>query len=60
MAAVPAGLRFVAAADAAQLTPAEQAECLQMMERADAIRTAARNKDKTKLIHSHSPPVRPG
>jgi hypothetical protein len=39
MAAVQAGLRFVAAADATQMSA--QAECLQMMERANAIVTAA-------------------
>ena len=42
MAAVQAGLRFVAAADATQMSAQAQAECLQMMERANAIVTAAR------------------
>jgi Domain of unknown function (DUF222) len=42
MAAVRAGLRFVAAADAAQMSVRSQAECLQMMEQADAVLTAAR------------------
>ena len=42
MAAVQAGLRFVAAADAAQMPAQAQAEALQMMERATAIMTAAR------------------
>jgi hypothetical protein len=40
MAAVQAGLRFVADADATRMSA--QAECLQMMERANAIVTAAR------------------
>ena len=39
---VRAGLGYLATADAAQLTAAEQAECLQIMEQADAIGTAAR------------------
>jgi Domain of unknown function (DUF222) len=39
---VRAGLSYLAAADAAQLAAAEQAECLQLMEQADAIATAAR------------------
>ena len=42
MAAVQAGLRFVAAADATQMSAQAQAEALQMMERAGAIVTAAR------------------
>jgi hypothetical protein len=42
MAVVQAGLRFVASADATQMSAQAQAECLQMMERADAIVTAAR------------------
>jgi hypothetical protein len=42
MAAVQAGLRFVAAADATRMSAQAQAECLQMMERANAIVTAAR------------------
>jgi hypothetical protein len=42
MAAVQAGLRFVADADATGLSAQAQAECLQMMERANAIVTAAR------------------
>ena len=42
MAAVHAGLRFLAAADATRMSAQAQAECLQMMERADAISTAAR------------------
>ena len=41
MAAVQAGLRFVAAADATQMPAQAQAEALQMMERASAIATAA-------------------
>ena len=40
MAAVQAGLRFVAAADATRMS--SQAQALQMMERANAIVTAAR------------------
>jgi hypothetical protein len=42
MAAVQAGLQFVADADATTMSAQAQAECLQMMERADAIVTAAR------------------
>ena len=42
MAAVQAGLRFLAAADATQMSAQAQAEALQMMERATAIITAAR------------------
>jgi hypothetical protein len=42
MAAVQAGLRFVAAADATRMSVQAQAEALQMMERANAIVTAAR------------------
>jgi hypothetical protein len=42
MAAVQAGLRFVAAADATRMSAQAQAEALQMMERANAIVTAAR------------------
>jgi hypothetical protein len=42
MAAVQAGLRFVAAADATTMSAQAQAECLQMMERANAIVTADR------------------
>ena len=42
MSAVRAGLRFVAAADATQMSAQAQAEALQMMERANAIVTAAR------------------
>ena len=42
MAAVQAGLRFVAAADATVMSAQAQAEALQMMERANAIVTAAR------------------
>ena len=43
MAAVQAGLRFVADADATRMSTQAQAECLQMMERANAIVTAARS-----------------
>ncbi len=39
---VRAGLRFVAEADAAAMTTAEQASCLRGLERADAVATAAR------------------
>src|SRR5215472_5500735 len=39
---VRAGLDYLAAADAARLAAAEQAECLQMIEQADAISTAVR------------------
>jgi hypothetical protein len=39
---VQAGLAFVAAADAAELSVAEQAECLRSMERANSLATAAR------------------
>jgi len=39
---VRAGLGYLAAVDAAQLAAAEQAECLQIMEQADAIGIAAR------------------
>jgi hypothetical protein len=42
MAAVQAGLRFVADADATRMSAQAQAEALQMMERANAIVTAAR------------------
>jgi hypothetical protein len=42
MAAVHAGLRFLAAADATQMSVQAQAEALQMMERTTAIVTAAR------------------
>jgi len=42
MAMVRAGLRFLAATDATQLPVQTQAECLQMLEQADAISTAAR------------------
>jgi Domain of unknown function (DUF222)/HNH endonuclease len=42
MAMVRAGLRFLAAADATQMPVQTQAECLQMLEQADAISTAAR------------------
>jgi hypothetical protein len=42
MAAVQAGLRFLAAADATRMSAPAQAEALQMMERATAIMTAAR------------------
>ncbi|MGD0605252.1 MAG: hypothetical protein ABSA53_16835, partial [Streptosporangiaceae bacterium] len=37
-----AGLRYLAAADPAQLTAAEQAECLHDLERITAVTTAAR------------------
>jgi hypothetical protein len=39
---VRAGLRFLAAMDVTQLTTAEQASCLQGLERADAVATAVR------------------
>ncbi len=39
---VRAGLAFVAAADATELTTEEQAECLRRMERANSVLTAAR------------------
>jgi Domain of unknown function (DUF222) len=39
---VRAGLRFLAAADATQLTAAEQASCLRGLEQTDAVATAAR------------------
>ena len=42
MAAVRAGLRFLAAADAAQMSVESQAECLRNLEKADAVLTAAR------------------
>jgi hypothetical protein len=42
MAVVQAGLRYVADADATRMSAQAQAECLQMMERANAIVTAAR------------------
>jgi hypothetical protein len=42
MAMVRAGLRFLAAADATQMPVQTQAECLRMLEQADAISTAAR------------------
>jgi hypothetical protein len=41
MADVQAGLRFVADADATTMSAQAQADCLQMMERANAIVTAA-------------------
>ena len=39
---VHAGLSYLAAADAAQLTAQTQAECLRRLEQSDAISTAAR------------------
>jgi uncharacterized protein DUF222 len=39
---VQAGLAFVAAADATELSPQEQAECLRKLERANAVAVAAR------------------
>ena len=42
MAMVRAGLRFLAAADATEMAAETQAECLQMLEQANAISTAAR------------------
>ena len=42
MAAVQAGLRFLAAADATRMSAQAQAEALQMMERASAVLTAVR------------------
>jgi len=42
MAAVQAGLRFLAAADATQMSVQSQAECLRDLERADAISMAVR------------------
>ena len=42
MAAVRAGLRFVAAADATQMSVQSQADCLRDLEGADAVLTAAR------------------
>ena len=42
MATVRAGLRFLAATDATQMPVQTQAECLQILEQADAISTAAR------------------
>ena len=39
---VRAGLGYLAAADAAQLPAATQAECLRELEQADAVLTAAR------------------
>ena len=42
MTAVQAGLRFLAAADATQMSAQAQADALQMMERANAVVTAAR------------------
>ena len=42
MATVRAGLRFLAATDATQMPVQAQAECLRMLEQADAISTAAR------------------
>ena len=39
---VRAGLGYLAAADAAQLRAATQAECLRELEQADAVLTAAR------------------
>ena len=42
MATVRSGLRFLAATDATQMPVQTQAECLQMLEQADAISTAAR------------------
>jgi hypothetical protein len=42
MAAVRAGLRYLAAADAAQMSVQSQAECLRGLEQADGILTAAR------------------
>jgi hypothetical protein len=42
MAAVRAGLRYLAAADVAQVSVQSQAECLRNLEKADAVLTAAR------------------
>ena len=42
MATIRAGLRFLAGADATQMPVQTQAECLQMLEEAHAISTAAR------------------
>ena len=42
---VRAGLGYLAAADAAQLAAATQAECLAELEQADAVATAARALD---------------
>src|SRR6266705_1028693 len=39
---VRAGLRFLAAADATELTAEEQAECLRGLEQANSVATAAR------------------
>jgi len=68
MAAVQAGLRFLAAADATRMSAQAQAEAHQVVIHQwgwtvvlnpDGT-TTAWNKDKTKVIHSHSPPIRPG
>jgi hypothetical protein len=43
LAAVQAGLGYLAAADPARLTTAEQADCLRALESAEAVRIAARS-----------------
>ncbi len=69
---VRAGLGFLATANATALSAQTQAECLQILEQAHSMGTAARasilaagttaawNPDKTKVLHSHGPPARPG
>src|ERR1022692_913823 len=42
LAMLTSAMTYLAAADATQLTASEQAECLQRLEQADAIETAAR------------------
>jgi Domain of unknown function (DUF222) len=44
LSAISAGLGYLAVADAASLTTAEQADCLRALERAAAVHTAARTK----------------
>ena len=43
---VLAGLRYLAAADPTALAAQAQAECLQSLEQADAIATAARSEER--------------
>jgi hypothetical protein len=55
IAAVQAGLRFMADADATRMSAQAQAEALQMMERANAIVTAARASVLSALADPQDP-----
>jgi hypothetical protein len=57
MATVRAGLRFLAATDATQMPVQAQAECLQMLEQADAISTAARTSILSALPAARGTPL---